>query len=328
MKQFLLSALLFYSLTFFGQSITLDTIRYANGNPNITVKFFRSDNDFHNEWTYYYENGQKSIFEINDSVNPTMKLIDGWLPDGKQILKNGNGIYISVFMDSSVCIVKDSACNGLTKIYKRYNSCDKGWITQYWKLLGTGNCFNGTRSGKWEYFDLNGFKSATVNYEKDTVRGACIVYFPQSEKIRDSGTIDNCLKTGLWKSFDDSGNLIYECNYFNGDKKGEFISYFPDGKVKSKGQYTQVCKKFKMAAEDPKHPGDFNRIHTTILLDNVPAKTGIWFFYNENGDLIRSKKYRNEIETPEYLVPLKLRKQILYQKTHVLFVGIPDCNYY
>ena len=82
-----------------------------------------------------------------------------------------------------------------------------------------------------------------------------------------------------------------------------------------------------MPVEDPTHPGDFTRTHYTMTLTNVQAKTGIWFFYDETGKLINTRKYKNEVEVPEYPEQVKIGRKQLYIHTPVPFSGIPDCNY-
>ncbi len=241
-----------------------------------------------------------------------------------QVIVNNATTFIEVNRDSCVYAVSNGKFNGPAEKYKYCTNYKSG--THSWKLYATGNYANGFKNGLWNFTDTSGYKLITTNYVNDTVRGNCTLYYPSSNKIKSSGTIENCLRNGEWKFYDESGNLSGEYHYENGEKKGSFTTYYPNGKIKSKGQYAHVTRKFKIPVEDPKHPGDFSRIHTTMTLTNVPAKTGEWLFYNETGDLINSKKYKNESEIPEYLEPINYKKGYYYRSA-ILFSGIPDCNY-
>ena len=240
----------------------------------------------------------------------------------KQDTLYGNEKYIEVGADSCVYTITNTKYNGPAEVYKRYT---KNNFLLPWKLYATGIYSNGFKNGAWDFMDEDSFKTATANYVNDTIRGNCSLYYPSSNKIKASGTIENCIRTGLWKSYDENGMLISECYYRNGEKDGSYIEYHPNGKIKAKGQYKQVTKKFKVLVEDPKHPGQFHSDQARTLT-NVPAKTGAWTFYNENGELLSSKNYKQETETPEYLEPA-LKKGFYYHSTPAFYI-IPDCHYY
>ena len=68
---------------------------YENGKPKITGQYKREYKD--SIWTYYYDNGQKrSQIEFTDS---TERFINFWDKNGKQLIFNGNGEYITFYDD-------------------------------------------------------------------------------------------------------------------------------------------------------------------------------------------------------------------------------------
>lgn len=330
MKHRLLFVLTFFLFIFFpqkfkAQSIKEDSAFYESG--KIYWRSYRNANISGNKGRtveYFYENGQHKLTQVTDSSYAQEKLLEFWLPDGTQLVKGGAGKYIEAGRDSCIYTIANGKYNGPAEKYK-YHSRYKTGI-HFWKLYGAGNYENGFKNGNWNFMDTSGYKTATVNYVNDTIRGSCILYYPMTNKIKASGNTENCMKTGSWSVFDENGNILVQCIYENGEKNGNYIEYYSNGKVKAKGQYIQVTRKFKNAVEDPEHPGDYSRIHITITLTNVPAKNGAWYFYDENENLLRTKKYKRKAETPEYLTPAPFRNY--YYRADIPFAAIPDCNYY
>jgi len=226
------------------------------------------------------------------------KKINAWLPNGTQTLIDGNGIYIESGIDSSIYVVKDSLYNGLCTSYFRFRNGGVPWKLLPWKLWATGNYSNDKRNGEWIFRDTSGTNSIVLNFENGFARGQCSFYYENTGIICESGYLDDCNRVGVWKKFDETGILTGAYNYENGQKMGACTLYYRDGKIKAKGKYKQVSHTFSDLCEDPNNPGTFVKCKNKY--DNVPAKTGIWYFYNENGKLVKIKIFRAEVEELEY----------------------------
>jgi antitoxin component YwqK of YwqJK toxin-antitoxin module len=108
-----------------------------------------------------------------------------------------------------------------------------------------------------------------VFYLPDEIKpytGKCLVYYANTEKIKD----EMCFKKGLlhgkwisyykngsvkctgyyehgnldgkWKGYDENGKMIYEVEYTNDTLTGQYFSWYPTGVIKEKGTYAKNQK--------------------------------------------------------------------------------------
>jgi antitoxin component YwqK of YwqJK toxin-antitoxin module len=283
MKSILSLLIYFFPLFLFSQSSRIDTSFYWQNHAiqEILIVDSIGPGNYKSQTITYHRNGTKES-EINNG-----RPVNYWLTDGTQILKNGNGKYIYSGSDSTIYTVHDSIYDGPTiSYYHFYNPRTP------WKLWATGNYSNGTREGKWIFRDSSGTNDIVLTFHNNIANGPASFYYLYSGIISESGFLVECERTGEWKKFDSLGNLSGKFNYENGQKKGACTLYYPDGKIKATGQYTQVTRTMINACEDPNNPGTFLKCRNKF--DAIPAKTGKWYFYSEDGKLSSTKKYRNE----------------------------------
>lgn len=81
-------------------------------------------------------------------------------------------------------------------------------------------------------------------------------------KVKMEGNVENGLREGKWTSFYEDGMIWSETNFSKGQKDGATTTWYPSGVKRYEGFYKQ------------------NR------------ETGIWKFYDENGNLVQEKKYK------------------------------------
>jgi antitoxin component YwqK of YwqJK toxin-antitoxin module len=282
-----------------GQWIKDDTLFYESGKiyrtSELDVQISTSDNWFF-DFVYYYENGARMKEQVFDSAygRPNrIMLMDFSLPDGTSLLTNGNGKFIEVGGDSAIYTVTNGEYAGPCSVYSHYTN----WHTP-WKLFATGNYSEGKRSGEWIFRDSSGTNSVIVTYENGIAHGNCARFYSATGILMEEGNMEDDERTGLWKKYDENGKLIAEYNYEHGQKMGACTLYYPDGKIKTKGQYTQLNIKYEKPKEDRNNPGTFvfdAKYHGPY----VPAKTGLWYFYDEHGKLTKTKNYKDEIEGTE-----------------------------
>ncbi|HEU4719548.1 MAG TPA: hypothetical protein VFU15_17010 [Bacteroidia bacterium] len=287
MKATLLFSFLLFSLLSPAQKISYDTSRSDNGTIYWTGIHYRyTDGGGYDRWTFYYENGTKRLEEITDTSFRVHKLVNAWLQDGTQTLKNGNGIYVYSGTDSTIYRVKDSLYNGYAVSYYHFYE-----FRTPWKLWATGNYVNGLREGEWTFRDSSGHNDMLITFVNGKAYGQATFFYLFTGVKAESGFLDDCNRTGTWKNYDSLGNLSGEFNYVDGQKSGPCTLYYPDGKIKAKGQYVQVSRKFVQICEDPNNPGTFTKCSYRYA---APAKNGTWFFYDNSGNLTGTKKYHHE----------------------------------
>jgi antitoxin component YwqK of YwqJK toxin-antitoxin module len=271
--------------------------------------------------TYYYENGQEMKEERVDTTMNYHYLEYFWLENGTLLVDNGKGKYIEVQKDSCVYSISNGKYEGPAEKYVRYSRYN---YLRPWKLAASGNYVNGYKNGTWNFIDTSGYKIVTANYSKDTLRGKYILYYPESSVMLSAGNFENCEKDGEWLYYDENGKISEAINYKNGTRTGTYTGYYPDGKVKLKGQYSQSEKKLRIPVEDPFNPGTFKSYKTMMV---VAFKSGVWIYYDENGNQVKKEKPKHEFETPENYDVLIYRHKKFYDRRRS-FPAIPDCNYY
>lgn len=189
-------------------------------------------------WTYWYENGSEKLETFywykNNFVDSRVLYINMWLADGKQILKDGNGIYYTTAYpnDSLVFEIKDSVENGS---FQQYRSFDK---SKYF-LVGSGQYKNSKRQGTFKLRDTVQRISEETRYENENEICDYKYYYPNFQ-LKEEGQKINNNKDGLWKYYLENGLLSKEVNYKNGVEYGERKDYFYDkkGKLKKTNTYT------------------------------------------------------------------------------------------
>lgn len=241
-------------------------------------------------WEYWYENGNKRLETFYDREGE--HYINFWLPNGKQILFNGVGLYYEIESlgggklqgkDSSVYEIENGIKNGHYNDYRSYKHGAYFWV-------GSGFYLNDKKTGLHIFKDsiYNYFEKS--NYIDDKKNGEYQEFYPNGKPKEIGQKIDD-LDEGTWKFYNDSGIPIKEVNYKNGYKIGDYKEFHSNGKIVVLGRYIQVSGTLDMVTVDVN--GD--EVKTKEHYDNVPKKDGIWEYYDENGKLIETKTYKEDV---------------------------------
>lgn len=177
------------------------TTYYAGGDAD--VKYFYTDGTLQSKgktywdkykkddiktglWQFYYKNGQlKEENKFKDGK--LIKLVNRFLEDGKQTIKNGTGYYIDLYKNGkeecSITMI-NGVRNGLATWYFK-----NGNIQQQALYAPRGNDYQGLRMEIIQVNDIN-------------------------DEPLDKGTLKN--GNGTWKSYDANGKLTEVNTYKNG----------------------------------------------------------------------------------------------------------------
>lgn len=238
---------------------------------------------------YYYKNGKiSSIIKVNKESN---KLIDVFNIKGEQLVKNGNGFDFVIEVgygdfqhrDSLVFEIRDSFRTGIFKRYRRNIN------TEYYLMI-TGFFNKGIEEGKWI---SNEYKLGIFSIE-NYINGKLNGYFTlrQNKKnIIETGYYINDLKNGLWTISDTNNLRIEETNYLNHYKKGNYIKYL-NGKISIKGIYNQI-KGIREKTLVNFETGE--EINNKYQVDNLEVKNGIWEYFDEKGNIVKTEIYNNGV---------------------------------
>ncbi len=88
------------------------------------------------------------------------------------------------------------------------------------------------------------------------------------------------IQTGEWIEFDFGGNSVKHMNFDSeGYQFGKYFEYYYDGKIKWKGQYSLISIDYLSYGEKKvKH--------------KTSTKSGVWYHYDEFGQLLEKVKYK------------------------------------
>lgn len=241
-------------------------------------------------WTYWHENGKKMLELNHRIIKPKLYTntlyLSMWLPDGTQILKDGNGTYYEDEphgggdRDSLVYQITDSIKHGPCKRYRLYKE------SSYF-LVETGQYNRNKKDGMFKFRDTVRYliENETVYSNDEETSNYKLLH--KNLLVKEAGRKVNGLKEGVCKFYDDKGVLIKEVNYKNGAEYGDYKEFYPNGKIKVQGQYTHTKGLVKVTSFDP----DGSEHISKEPSDMIPAKDGEWKYFDHTGKVIKTKKY-------------------------------------
>lgn len=231
-------------------------------------------------WKYYNRKGQLIKEIAYDQNSHREKYLNQWDNSGKQILKNGNGFYYKIdFLngDSTVYEIKDSVKQSFTVWRKNKNY-------YIFKKVSYGNKLS---DSKVISFYENGSILSTYEKKRFMHHGSYMKFY-KNKVLAESGYYKNGEKIDNWKYRDFNGNIYKDCNYLNGRLFGEFKEYHKNGTIKTQGNYVHISGKKEVLVEDSVTFEMKTEFHT---FNNIPAKHGKWFYYNDNKEIIKIESY-------------------------------------
>lgn len=220
-------------------------------------------------WVIWNENGTKSQ-EIEYKENNQVRIINLWDLNGKQLIKDGNGIFSSFYPTG--------------------------------EILQTGKVINGDRAGIWKRFNQKGqmleegeyknglyFINNTWNLDGKAmvVKGEGIFEnYYEDGSVQETGKISGGLRNGPWEILSIvSATTLVKSNYTQGKLNGLQESYFETGELNSEGN----MKEDKRDGEWKWYYQDGTLETNATYLDGI--KQGSQPFYNEAGILTRTEYY-------------------------------------
>jgi antitoxin component YwqK of YwqJK toxin-antitoxin module len=252
---------------------------YQNG--KVSAKGSYHENESVGKWAYWYENGEPSQ-ELDYSSNIQFKILNIWDEKGKQQVKDGNGIYSSIYPSGQLSEKGRVTNYERTGIWKKFSA--KG------ALLEEGEYRSGI------YYLTNSF---SFEGKPQVVKGEGVFenYYDDIGSVQETGTITSGLKAGEWKVlFQDSGNTFQKVGYMAGKMWGKYEAYFNGGVINVEGSF-----------KDNQRDGEWKwyyqngKIETTVTFIKG-EKQGDQPFYDSEGVLTRTEIYSNgkmlEVRTP------------------------------
>ncbi|MGJ3233491.1 toxin-antitoxin system YwqK family antitoxin [Marivirga sp.] len=243
---------------------------YENGNLNSTGSF--KDGELSGIWKFYYGDGTPHQ-EINYLAREVQRILNLWDADGKQLIEDGNGTYISY--------------------YDNKNRMEEGKVE------------NGEKLGTWTTYYPDGKTKEVGKFAEDQYiiktawteqgelmveagEGEFVAYYEGSIDLFEEGYFSNGLKEGKWLMYyPESGVVQQESNYKNGKLDGYYANYSSFGGVLSEGSF-----------KSGKQTGEWNWYYENGQLSSSASfvdgqKEGEQIFWTELGIEAKKEVYEN-----------------------------------
>ena len=280
--------------------------------------------------TMLYENG--SIVKSNVEDQPNIEIVNKYDQSGKLIY---SGPYRN---QVPVGVHRDFGPDGKVINSKIYN--DNGLLLSEGIVDEAGN-----KNGKWKDFYPTGKIQAEGQYT-DNRRSGLWKFDNESENVEQTGYFNNGRPDGIWKWYYENGTLLREEEYFQGQRDGAYNEYSRNGEVIEQGQYSDGEKngewkynsgnniengKYIVGLRDGiwksyysggklKFKGSFiqgnaDGTHIYYYEDGktkeeryyiIGLREKTWKKFNEDGTLLLTIEYKNDIEISINGVKIKL----------------------
>jgi antitoxin component YwqK of YwqJK toxin-antitoxin module len=312
---------------------------YPGGNIK-TEKTFKDDlmHGYYKEYdvkgnlvlTMLYDNG--AIVKANVEDQPDIEIRNKYDQNGKLI-------YSGPYRNSvPVGIHREYNAEGKITDAKIYN--DNGLLISEGIVNEQGD-----RNGKWNDFFPSGKVMDEGQYTENR-RAGLWKFYSNDSKTEQTGYFNNGRPDGIWKWYFENGALLREEEYFQGKRDGAYTEYSRSGEIIAQGQYSDGERngewKFKSAnnTEEGKYiTGLKDGIWKSYYADEKPRYKGgflqgmadgqhmlyyengklkeeryyqgglrqkTWKKYDEEGKVILTVSYRNDVELSINGVKIKL----------------------
>jgi antitoxin component YwqK of YwqJK toxin-antitoxin module len=280
--------------------------------------------------TLLYENGKVTGTDIDNSAQID---IENRYDDSGRLIYSGpfrEGVLVGIHREFNT--------DGSVKNARIYN--DNGVLISEGIVDEGGN-----RRGPWKDYSPSGVVTAEGTYTDSRRTGIWKFYNPAG-KLEQAGSYINGRIDGTWRWYYPTGELLREEDYFQGRRDGNYTEYTPLGEIIARGTYADGERngEWKITTGDnaeegtyllglrdglwrswypngkPRFKGEFKQgnpegRHTLYYDSGRPKedryykngfRTRTWKKYNEEGEVILTITYRDDIETSINGVPVNL----------------------
>lgn len=189
------------------------------------------------------------------------------------------------------------------------------------KIIAEGNYSDNKRVGTWKFYTSGGKLEQAGSYNNGRIDGTWRWYYPEGDLLREEEYYQG-RRDGQYTEYSREGEIIAQGQYTDGERNGEWIfksgdnseegnyllglrdgvwkAFYPDGKLRYKGKYVQ-------GNPDGHHIYYYEngRIREDRYYQNG-FKTKTWKKYNEEGEVVLTITYSNDVETNINGVSIKL----------------------
>lgn len=246
---------------------TKQYIQDARGNTSLKAEGLYSSpkkqNWYKNGLWAYWDNEGQMLYKVFQDLETDIgfSYINQILPDGRQLLKNGEGHYIEsqsvlgiceytgkeLSIDSLVFTIADSIKSGPYELWRldvnnEYYLAERGQDGQFsaTKSQLRYRPYPGTYNpqSKQLYFP-DGTLSAIMHFKFDKIHGP-YHKFHANGQYAEFGNFDEGVKKGVWKTWNEDGELLEALVYAPWQDLGDYYEFYDTGQIKAIGTFGYV----------------------------------------------------------------------------------------
>lgn len=211
---------------------------YEDGKPKSFIEY--DSDEFEGSYKTWYSNGN---IHVDGTYDYNSEKHDSWVTN----YENGNpqeiteyrygkldGDYLSYYENGQIKIKCEYMSGEMRNEYTEYHANGN--------LKVKGKNYSGEKTGTWEVYFEDGELQFSQHFKNDEPAGKYIL-FSKPGMVKEKGTKYGRKFILEYTLYYDSGSKKEEGEYSrDGVKEGKWTSYFEDGKVSSKGEYTNGKK--------------------------------------------------------------------------------------
>ncbi|MEX0996929.1 MAG: tetratricopeptide repeat protein [Flavobacteriaceae bacterium] len=266
-----------------------NTFNFPNGKPNYVAQFKNDELD--GEYLLYNEKG--ALFHKKHFKNGKLDgVFNSYFDVGEAIPE----FYVEYKNGELDGVVREYYSNGT--IYNEYsarNGSKEGLEKSYYltgNLYSEYNYVDGELQGPYKRYHENGQLMETGTYVSGSIEGPVKLFYsdgtPEEELVYEKGKVQ-----GIYKTFARDGKLHLEYEY----NKGEIIAYtFYDKSGNKIGEGRKRRGAFYFKGFNP-----YGQIFSEGRYNVSGGKTGNWKYYTDNGVLLSSANYNEDVLEGEYV---------------------------
>ncbi len=268
-----------------------------------------------------YERG-KIVEEIDEDIRELLDMKNTFDEQGRLVFQGGyrEGVPVGIhrFYDTTGTVVNAYLYNENGQKISEGIIDVQGNRTGAWtdfyttgEVRAKGAYLNNQRSGTWTYYYRSGGIEQKGRFERGRFHGDWTWYYPNGNVWREERYL-NGREDGAFVEYDQVGNILSKGQYINGEKDGEWLYqvgdhtergnyiiglregewkyYYSDGTLQYEGYYSR-------GNPDKKHKYYYP---SGALKEEQYYEMGIreknWKKYDEEGNLVMTITYRNNVE--------------------------------
>ena len=268
-----------------------------------------------------YERGEIKE-EIDEDMRELLDMKSTYDEQGRLVFTGGyrEGIPIGIhrFYDTTGLVVNAYLYNQLGQKIGEGVIDEQGRRIGTWtdfyptgEIRSTGSYLDNMQTGSWTYYFVSGGIEQKGRFDKGRFQGLWMWYYPNGNTWREESYF-NGREDGLFTEYDQAGAVLAKGDYISGERDGEWIYQVGDHSEKGayviglrEGDWKYYYKDGQLQYEGYYSQGNPHKKHkyyypSGVLKEEQYYEMGIrennWKKYDEEGNLVMTITYRNNIE--------------------------------